>query len=297
MTREVLRRFDGRPTQSGRDLLSSEPPFIARNPEVAGLAAMLRATAPEAVMDPLVRASLRMRLVGTPVSSAPCYASLETPVGQLWIAYRGDVPSLIALGDEADFLAKARAVLGTPPRPEGAPPPRLARRVLAAIRGERRYHGPLDLSSVTDFQRSVLEQTRRIPRGEVRSYAWIAREIGHPRAVRAVGTALARNPLPFVIPCHRVIRGDGDLGDYSAGGTEMKQRVLQYEGVDLAYLRQLATRGIRFRGSRTTRVFCLPTCYSHRWAREQHTVFFHSADEALAAGFRPCKLCRPVGSA
>ncbi len=247
-------------------------------------------------MDPLTRTSLRERLVGAAVATVPRYAPLEAPVGRLWIAYRGDVPSLITVGDEADFLTKARAVLGESPGRDGAPPPHLARRVLAAIRGERRYAGPLDLSSVTDFQRSVLEQTRRIPRGEVRSYAWIAREIGHPRAVRAVGTALARNPLPFVIPCHRVIRGDGDLGRYSAGGTEMKQRVLEYEGVDLTYLRTLATRGIRFRGSRSTQIFCLPTCYSHRWAREKHTVYFHSADEALAAGFRPCKLCRPATS-
>lgn len=270
-----------------------EPVSIARNARIASLAATLRATAPEAMMDPAFRALLRTRLVGEP-SSSLSYAPLETPVGQLWLAYRDGVLTLVGTGDEASFLAMADRVIGARPGRDESAPSLLARRVVAAIRGERRYSGPLDLSTVTEFQRSVLEQTRRIPRGEVRSYGWIAREIGHPRAVRAVGSALARNPLPFVIPCHRVIHGDGDLGNYSGGGPGTKARVLAYEGVDLEYLQDLASRGIRFRGSRNTRIFCLPTCYSHKWAREGHTVYFHSVAEAFAAGFRPCKLCRPA---
>ncbi len=271
-----------------------EPASIARNARIASIAATLKATAPEGMIDPAFRATLRTRLVGGQPASSLRYAPLETPVGRLWLAYRDDVLTLVATGDEADFLDVANRVIGLCPGRDESPPSRLTRRVLAAIRGERRYTGPLDLSTVTAFQRSVLEQTRRIPRGEVRSYGWIAREIGHPRAVRAVGTALARNPLPFVIPCHRVIHGNGDLGSYSGGGPGTKARVLAYEGVDLDYLRDLAAHGIRFRGSRNTRIFCLPTCYSHKWARESHTVYFHSADEAFAAGFRPCKFCRPA---
>ncbi|MER3421295.1 MAG: cysteine methyltransferase, partial [Chloroflexota bacterium] len=85
-------------------------------------------------------------------------------------------------------------------------------------------------------QRRVLEKTAEIPRGEVRPYAWVAREIGAPGAVRAVGTALGHNPIPFIIPCHRVVRADGSLGEYSGGGPAVKARVLAYEGVPLAEL-------------------------------------------------------------
>src|SRR5262249_29314379 len=137
-------------------------------------------------------------------------------------------------------------------------------------------------------------KTREIPRGEVRTYAWVAREIGHPAAVRAVGTALAKNPVPFVIPCHRVVRSDGDLGNYSGGGVDTKERILLYEGVDVAELRELAPRGRRSRASRNTKIFCLPTCYSRKHAKAASTVYFHSKDEAFAAGYRPCKLCRPA---
>jgi O-6-methylguanine DNA methyltransferase len=259
------------------------------------LAEKLRASASRDVPDPLFRESLRARLVEP--RSAVRYAVLETPIGSLWLAYEGDTLRMLSTGDESDFLARAQAVLRCLPSRDPAAPSRLARRVLAAIGGKRPYEGQLDLSPLTDFQRAVLEQARRIPRGQVRSYGWIAREIGHPRAVRAVGTALARNPLPFVIPCHRVIRGDGDLGQYSGGGEGTKERILTFEGVDVSQLRDLAARGLRFRGSRNTRIFCLPTCHSHKWAREQNTIYFHTADEAFAAGFRPCKFCRPAAPA
>jgi methylated-DNA-[protein]-cysteine S-methyltransferase len=139
-----------------------------------------------------------------------------------------------------------------------------------------------------------LEKIRHIPRGEVRPYTWVAREIGFPNAVRAVGTALGKNPIPLLIPCHRVIRSEGALGAYSAGGTVVKERILTFEGVDLPELKTLTRLGKRFRGSRNTRIFCLPTCYSRKRAKAQHTVYFRSAHEARQAGYRPCKLCRPA---
>ena len=77
---------------------------------------------------------------------------------------------------------------------------------------------PIDLSGTPDFQRRVLEAAKRIPFGEARPYAWIAERIGHPHAVRAVGTALGRNPVPLIVPCHRVWRSDGGLGGYLFGG-------------------------------------------------------------------------------
>jgi O-6-methylguanine DNA methyltransferase len=89
---------------------------------------------------------------------------------------------------------------------------------------------PVDLRTVTDFQEQVLRTTATIPKGEVRPYGWVAREIDRPRAVRAVGTALAHNPIPLIIPCHRVIRSDGQIGNYSLGGPHIKVDLLQHEG-------------------------------------------------------------------
>ena len=85
----------------------------------------------------------------------------------------------------------------------------------------------LDLSSATAFQRQVWRITRLIPYGETRSYGWIAKRLGE-RGARAVGQALARNPLPVIIPCHRVVAGDGKLGGYS-GGVGVKRSLLRLE--------------------------------------------------------------------
>ncbi len=86
----------------------------------------------------------------------------------------------------------------------------------------------LDLSWASSFQRSVWEVDRSIPYGETRAYAWIAGKLGMPKAARAVGQALARNPLPIIIPCHRVIRSDGSLGGFS-GGQDVKRLLLEIE--------------------------------------------------------------------
>ena len=86
----------------------------------------------------------------------------------------------------------------------------------------------LVLSQATHFQREVWEITRRIPYGETRSYAWVAEQIRTPRAARAVGSALGKNPLPVIIPCHRVVASDGKLGGFG-GGVEMKRYLLSQE--------------------------------------------------------------------
>ncbi|MDH4209135.1 MAG: methylated-DNA--[protein]-cysteine S-methyltransferase, partial [Anaerolineae bacterium] len=88
----------------------------------------------------------------------------------------------------------------------------------------------LDASRCPPFQWSVLMAERTIPRGFVTSYRRLATHVGHPQAYRAVGTALARNPFPLVIPCHRTVRGDGSLGGFG-GGLPMKRALLEMEGV------------------------------------------------------------------
>jgi O-6-methylguanine DNA methyltransferase len=89
-----------------------------------------------------------------------------------------------------------------------------------------------DLVGITPFQRKVLKALQEIPYGDVRSYQWIARRIDQPRAVRAVGGACGANPLPLLIPCHRVISKDGSLGGFQSG-REIKERLLQLEQVNL----------------------------------------------------------------
>ncbi len=86
----------------------------------------------------------------------------------------------------------------------------------------------LDLSRATHFQREVWEITRLIPYGETRSYAWVAEQIKKPQAMRAVGQALGKNPLPIIVPCHRVVTSDGKLGGFG-GGVEVKRYLLSLE--------------------------------------------------------------------
>jgi O-6-methylguanine DNA methyltransferase len=86
----------------------------------------------------------------------------------------------------------------------------------------------LDLSGATDFQEAVWNATCSIPYGETRTYAWVAQQIGSSHACRAVGGALARNPFPIIVPCHRVLASNGNLGGFS-GGLAVKKRLLELE--------------------------------------------------------------------
>lgn len=105
----------------------------------------------------------------------------------------------------------------------------IAKRLRSYFNGEKSaFPDELDLSRATHFKQKVWQSTRLIPYGETRSYRWVAEQIGKPTAMRAVGQALAQNPLPIIIPCHRVVRSNGKLGGYS-GGLEMKKRLLFLE--------------------------------------------------------------------
>lgn len=90
----------------------------------------------------------------------------------------------------------------------------------------------MDMEKLKPFQRQVLKQACRIPRGKVSTYSGLAEKVGKPGAARAVGTVMANNPFPIVIPCHRVIRADGTLGGFG-GGLEMKKKMLKSEGVKI----------------------------------------------------------------
>jgi len=131
-----------------------------------------------------------------------------------------------------DLPAKAK-----PPRPAGRDATFMEDSLLAkASELIRRYCKghvvtfdlPLDLGGVPPAMRELLAAARRIPYGQTRSYSWVAGRAGRPRAARAAGQAMARNPLPLVIPCHRVIGADGSLVGYG-GGLTLKRRLLKLE--------------------------------------------------------------------
>lgn len=225
------------------------------------------------------------------VGLADGYAVYPSPVGEVMVAFNPDGVSAVDLADEgveARFAARfhRRLVPARPPAAWGEAIPR-------AIEHGRPGRLPLDLRSVTPFQRAVLAVAATIPRGEVRPYSWLADRVGKPGATRAVGSTMARNPTPLIVPCHRVVRADGHIGAYSLGGPDRKWTLLRIEGAEPDRLEELAARRVRYLGSDTTGVFCLPTCRHARRISEHHLVAFHSAQEARAAGFRPCATCTP----
>jgi len=219
-----------------RDVLAGEPVIVTLRGKPA--AAITRLT--EAGLTDFVLAQAGEG--GPSYAAAPPavrFTSLPTPLGDAYVAYgdRGVAFLDLAPGDAA-FTRAVRARLGVTAQRDPHPPQDLVAGLRDFLRDLAWYSGPVDLSRLGSFQRRVLEQLRRIPRGEVRTYRDVAREIGHPGATRAVGTACARNPLPLLIPCHRVIRSDGGLGGYSLrGGVVLKRRLLEREGVNLANLK------------------------------------------------------------
>ncbi|MGH9750970.1 MAG: methylated-DNA--[protein]-cysteine S-methyltransferase [Candidatus Polarisedimenticolia bacterium] len=169
-----------------------------------------------------------------------------------------------------------------------------ARRFAAQARSELReywegrrafFSVPVDLRAAPPFQLRVLDAAVRIPFGGFRSYAWVARTIGKPKAMRAVGTALGRNPVPFIVPCHRVLRSDGSLGGYGLG-LPLKERLLDLE-----------MRTPPLEGCDSTRIVCRTGCRSGERMLPSSRVLFASLDDALSVGYRPCRSCRPAGAA
>jgi O-6-methylguanine DNA methyltransferase len=164
-------------------------------------------------------------------NTADGYATADSPLGPVYVAFSGLGVSYVTLVEEhADVETYLSSRLGRPVFPLQRPPVRLARALEESLTSGRLGRLPLDLRATTAFQQRVLAKTAEIAPGQVRSYGWVAEQIGQPRATRAVGTALARNPVPLLVPCHRVVRAGGRLGAYSLGGAENKRRLLEHEG-------------------------------------------------------------------
>lgn len=246
------------------------------------LAALAR-PAPDSVLDAVLRRT----------DLADEYAVIDGPTGPAYVAWNGRgitafVP-LEAVGSRDDFESRhpRRATY------VDSPPDRLATHLSHTIETGRLGRLPIDLSSIGEFQRKVLEKCSEIPPGEIRPYGWVAREIGNPGAVRAVGTALGRNPVPVLIPCHRVVRTDGRIGNY-AYGSPMKRSLLEHEGLDPEVIEAQARHGIRLVGSDTTGIYCYPTCRHAQRITDAHRIEFRSETAAREDGYRACKVCRPA---
>jgi len=160
----------------------------------------------------------------------------KTDIGYCAIVWRGSVVAGAALpeaGRHQAILSLQRRFPGAVERP---PLDDISATVDAIIRllagqDEDLSSIPLDLSAVGPFERSVLAAALRIPRGEIRTYGEIASDVGAPGAARAVGRALGANPVPIIVPCHRVLGADGRSGGFSApGGASTKLRILEIEG-------------------------------------------------------------------
>ncbi len=168
------------------------------------------------------------------------YSTMDSPLGDLLIVVTEDGVADIGYlvnhsRDDVFAELEERGILAT----EGSGPAEPVRDQLREYFAHQRkdFSLPIDLFGVTPFTRDVLRATIDVPFGEVRTYQGIASAIGRPSASRAVGNALGRNPVPVIVPCHRVIRSDGSMGWYT-GGAYIKERLLDIEGVRFPALSQ-----------------------------------------------------------
>lgn len=159
------------------------------------------------------------------------YRTIDTPVGTLLLAATPEGLVRVAYASENHDLVLERLVRSVSPRILLAPArlDRVAREIEEYFAGRRsRFEAPLDLRLSHGFRRVVLSHLPEIGYGRTASYAAIAKASGNPKAVRAVGSACASNPLPIVVPCHRVVRSDGSIGQY-VGGVAAKEALLRLE--------------------------------------------------------------------
>ncbi|HTD33453.1 MAG TPA: methylated-DNA--[protein]-cysteine S-methyltransferase [Candidatus Elarobacter sp.] len=222
------------------------------------------------------------------------YVTAESVLGDVYVAWSADgVSAVRRSGDERGFEAWYAERFGRRCVP-AIEDDTIAGAARAKLRGED-AEVPVDLHECSDFERRVLRKAAEIARGTARPYGWLAREIGAPDATRAVGNALGRNPVPLLIPCHRVVRSDYSVGGYVFGG-EAKRALLEREGLNFGAIGDVVRRGFRYVGC-DDGYFCLPTCgdIAGRLG-EPGYMGLHSVDEAHAHGLRPCKTCRPIAA-
>ncbi len=155
-----------------------------------------------------------------------------TPLGPIWVAVSKQGLAAVAFVNSVEEMTRYVNKLGFSCDIHGRQETEIAcRQIGEYLAGKRRqFDLPIDWSAMMPFQRQALQITLAIPYGSVMTYAQIARQLGRPRAARAVGRSNATNPMPLVIPCHRVVGSDGGLHGYGGrGGLQTKARLLQME--------------------------------------------------------------------
>jgi methylated-DNA-[protein]-cysteine S-methyltransferase len=162
------------------------------------------------------------------------YSIRESSLGNLVLLARDGKVMELDLSKEADFQIRKRLLVRYPAARESANPFRMVHLLLDRyLRGQKvDFDVEVDISREGEFTGRVLTELRNVPFGQVTSYGRLAKKIGSGNAARAVGQALGRNPIPIIIPCHRVIREDGSIGGFSMG-LNVKRRLLSLEGVRL----------------------------------------------------------------
>ncbi|HEV3155007.1 MAG TPA: MGMT family protein [Candidatus Baltobacteraceae bacterium] len=172
-------------------------------------------------------AALKYRHGASPIT----LTTVDTPIGRVHVGYKGTRIAYIGIdrGEPADAVRERIERRLHRPVLYGETPGWLTSLFDSFFRTWRVDESVVDISDLTPFEQAALKAAAQIPPGEVRSYSWVAQTIGRPRAARAVGQVMARNPLPLFFPCHRVVDSSGDLHNYGYG-IEMKARLLKMEG-------------------------------------------------------------------
>lgn len=233
-------------------------------------------------------ADLRTRLLS--------YHVFASPLGPILVARSEHGVALVEyLGRGGVAASRLFRLAGVEAHEDGADLERLQRELIEYIEGARqRLDWPLDLRAArSDFERAVLQATAAVPYGAVASYTGIARDLGKPSAVRAVAQALRHNPLPIVVPCHRIIGSRGDLVGYAGNRVGLKEQLLGVEGVPTLHrpTARVARRALYHYEPNPSREYCLPTCGDI--ARRPISMLFASREQAEAQGLVPCTACHP----
>jgi O-6-methylguanine DNA methyltransferase len=233
-------------------------------------------------------ADVRTRLVS--------YSVVPSPLGPILLARSEHGVALVEYLDVAGVEAsRLFRLAGVEARENGAELAALGQELIDYLAGHRtNLPWRLDLwATRSDFERAVLEATAAVPYGAVTSYSGIAGDLGKPSAVRAVAQALRHNPLPIVVPCHRIVGSTGELVGYAGNQVGLKERLLAVEGVPTVTTRapKVLRQSLYHYEPNPSREYCLPTCGDI--ARRPIGMLFTSREQAEAKGLLPCTSCHP----
>jgi O-6-methylguanine DNA methyltransferase len=223
----------------------------------------------------------------------------SSPLGPILIARSEQGVVLVEYLESEGGVAASRALRarGVEVIEDGTETEPFHHQILEYLAGERtRLAWPLDFRLAhSDFQREVLRVTAALPYGAVVSYAHLAREMGRPTATRAVAQALRHNPLPIVVPCHRVIGAAGALTGYAGDKLGLKERLLTVEGVRVAHggrSPHIVRDAMYVRADHDT-AYCVPSCGTLPTVPLWRLTLFGTRERAEGAGLTPCGDCRP----